>query len=230
MIPRHAILSRFSTLCCFLGGEHTLFAPWAYGGHDLSWENGWQIGQTLPQPIHERRGKMDDRFWSQGHLPTGQSGDPWILQKGLYFGYFFFFSKCAHDSNLDFRDKAKMHKTEDFLWKTRVSWMRTLFRPAQGKKRIIEAKNRNQRMRTRSLSLPAVSQIPFVQSQFYCCLAEMVLHDFSSFPIQYYFACIASHLSRRDFHSISSLIYHLQKECKNKWKSDLLHSTFCASR
>ena len=112
MIPRHAILSRFSTLCCFLGGEHTLFAPWAYGGHDLSWENGWQIGQTLPQPIHERRGKMDDRFWSQGHLPTGQSGDPWILQKGLYFGYFFFFSKCAHDSNLDFRDKAKTKCTK----------------------------------------------------------------------------------------------------------------------
>ena len=95
----------FQLFSFFLGGEHTLqlYAPWAYGGHDLSWENGWQIGKTLPQPIHECRRKMDDRFWSQGHLPTGQSGDPWILQKGLYFGHCIRLTTAfaAHGSNLD---------------------------------------------------------------------------------------------------------------------------------
>ena len=161
MIPRHAILSRFSTLCCFLGGEHTLFAPWAYGGHDLSWENGWQIGQTLPQPIHERRGKMDDRFWSQGHLPTGQSGDPWILQKGLYFGYYFF-SKCAHDSNLDFRDKAKTKCTKLKIFFEKQEFLQwELYSDQQGEKKDYrgKAKNRNQRMRTRSPS----TYLPFLK-------------------------------------------------------------------
>ena len=160
MIPRHAILSRFSTLCCFLGGEHTLFAPWAYGGHDLSWENGWQIGQTLPQPIHERRGKMDDRFWSQGHLPTGQSGDPWILQKGLYFGYYFFDRSVHMTVTLTLETKLRRNAQNwRFSLKNKSFLNENFIQTSRGKKRIIEAKNRNQRMRTRSLS----TYLPFLK-------------------------------------------------------------------
>ena len=97
-------------------------------------ENGRQI--LITRPLADRT------KWRS--LNTAKRSVFWLL---------LFWSKCAHDSNLDFRDKAKTKCTKLKIFFEKQEFLEwELYSDQQGKKRIIEAKNRNQRMRTRSLS------------------------------------------------------------------------------
>ena len=177
-------------------------------------ENGRQI--LITRPLADRT------KWRS--LNTAKRSVFWLL---------LFWSKCAHDSNLDFRDKAKTKCTKLKIFFEKQEFLEwELYSDQQGEKKGLSRQRIGIKGWEREVSLPAVSQIPFVQSQFYCCLGWDGSSRFFFFRSHSILFCLHSitYLSRRDFHSISSLIYHLQKECKNKWKSDLLHSTFCASQ